>query len=1509
MNSLNVFVSSPSDVALEREITRKILEQLRHEYRHSAKIAPYFWEYEPQDFSQGYQPQIPHASTYDIVICIFFSRIGTPLTVGDQTYPSGSAYELLEAKEGKAARIKAGQPARPHILVFVNQTEQLISVKDEEERDRRIKSWDALKKFLDQNTRDGDEYIGAINRYQTLQEFESKVELKIRRLIEEHLSDPERPELGQPLASPEWQNGNPYRGLFHFEFEHAPVFFGRSSAVGGVIQALQNQVAEGRPRFVMILGASGSGKSSLARAGVLPTLITPGVIEGVGNWRRAIMKPSGLIDRKAIEDADADGDAAKSNDSVTRSEDVEVDLFKALAQALLMDSALPELMEDMTTCDSLADRLRDKPEVALESIRGALRQAAAMERARQTALLKEQIDTFEVEGRHADLKACRAMLEQGMTLPTSRLVLLVDQFEELYTGSIPGTQVMSFTQCLRKLAEASQSPVFVIATVPSDFYADVVRDENLAALLTHQGSHFPLPAPTDAELTQMIRLPALAAGLRFDVREGVSLDEQLLSDARSNPDCLPLLEFCLEKLADRAQFTGLLTFEDYNALGTLSGVLAQTAEETLNKLEETKRISSRQDLDLILGALIARDPNHTKVAVRRPAPWDEVTTRPESKEIVEAFIRARLLVRYGSLTSKPAGPESPIGDVPQYSGKPRFVSVAHEALLRNWEPAKEWIGLDENQEFLRRRERLERSHHEWLDGNKQSRYLLHSAIDLAEAQVLIATHPHAFREMHEFVSTSVRRHRIRRYRGMGLIVATVLTVAALFTWSVQQQANVALAGQLVAQSDRSLAQKDFAGAEIVSAKALTIQDSPETRLQLLRARSGGVSLVGASSQFTPNAQRSTFSRTGDLSAAVVSPRGNASCSVSVFRTSDRKEVASVGLDYIPECLTLNQSDDHTRLLACARPAPQFDIELWSIDLATNQARLYRKLDKQHTKRIPTIAFHPSKPWLADGSEDKTLRLWDYASDPPTLIWDRTEAHGTNIHGIAFNGDGTLIGSGGGDYLAKIWDIRDADHGPLPSDLKPKYTLSGHVDSVFTVAFSPDGQRLASGGYDRVIRIWDLPSLSDDASTKPRTVNKLEAHEGTVLELAFSADSNLLASGSKDKTVKLWHVDQSRVLATLRPDCGDIRSIAYMNFGGDVYCGGENGWGIWSVRERAEAGRVWNGGATVTVIAFDPLGEYLAVGADDGKIRMWDREHRLKRVLESGLEGEWFNGIAFDAQGRWLAAGGEGQTIHIWDRNHDWRKLDVKLTHGGPVWGLCFDPQGSWLATCNSATDICIKKWDTVNWSLIAKFGESSHSLYALGCYVDQTSTRLVTGDADAHVIVRDASTGEVVAEKANVTQGERNVWSVAICPDPLSVISGNSDGRVRHWQPDTKRDPLTTSTEDSHVNPTVNSVSYSKKHSLIAAGGDGRSVEIYDLNMSKILSLYGQDGTVWWVAFEPDGSRLAYGGTDGIIRFWNIDEFLQTRLQASPAELYRASQKATGLSVENGKVVSFMSGK
>ena len=605
--NLRLFISSPGDVGREREATRRVIDRLQSEFAEHVTLEPYFWEWEPVDFGQDYQSQIPSTADFDIVICLLWSKLGSRLgdkyklpPDGKETASSGTQYELLQALHGKQQH-----PEKlPDLLVWVNKAPSPPASSpplSRDQEDELIRQRRALQDFLATITRDSSTgiFTAAVNRYEVpsedlgsytyLDEFEDMMDKKLRKLIQKHI--------GQRTVKPrpQWQ-GSPFRDLDVFEFEHAPIFFGRSRAVGEVVRLLQSTLSKPQPcHFALILGASGSGKSSLARAGVLPLLTRPGVIEGIGLWRCAIVRPS----------------------------DDSADLFQALAAALLTGKrlgakdrksepftpnllpALPELAdpESPNPQDTLAAELRAHPQTVAIRVKDQLNAVAKAHQTQQRHTLEAQIASLTKEGRQADA-ALKQQALQNLQEPKARLVLLLDQMEELFTLNYAPEQLRAFLETIGVLARSGR--VFVIGTLRSDFYPRYQEQPTLVALAS-DGARFDLLPPTPDEISQIIRRPARLAALQFEPHPTTAehtLADTLRDEALADTEALPLLEHVLNRLyqAQRPSADGRLTFADYASLGGVGGALGKHAEDIFigkkgKKIEPTDPAATTTTLD------------------------------------------------------------------------------------------------------------------------------------------------------------------------------------------------------------------------------------------------------------------------------------------------------------------------------------------------------------------------------------------------------------------------------------------------------------------------------------------------------------------------------------------------------------------------------------------------------------------------------------------------------------------------------------------------------------------------------------------------------------------------------------------------------------------------------------------------------------------------------------------------------------------------------------------------
>lgn len=775
---VSIFLSSPGDVAHERKIAREVIDQLNGEFAGALRLEAYFWEYEPFDFSKSFQAQIPNPADFDVVLCFLWSRLGSRLHSASKL-PDGSPAE--SGTEYEIAHALAGQQRRqglPELHVWINRTIPPFPPDPPEVHDERIGQWRALKQFIEQWTRDTKEgvFIGSFTDYKTLSEFEELIEVKLRKIIERRIPEVDDHEATELLTRPTWTLGSPFRGLEPFEFEHAAIFFGRTGAVGAALESLRKtQVDKDDPRgFLLMLGASGSGKSSLARAGLMPTLIEPGVIEGIGIWRRALMKPS-----------DAGGD-----------------VFLGLAHALLAETALPELAGHGTTAERLAERFAEAaPGAVVEKIESGLLIVSERERARQQVEISELIQKYRTEDRSADTEALQSRL-RDLTPQKACLALLIDQLDELFTGELPPSSRSAFVETIAGLARSGC--VLVLTTLRSDFYHRLAEYPVLLELAQGTASYHLAP-PTLVEIGQIIRKPAQVAGLRFDAEPETrqALDESLRDAAAQDPQVLPLLEFALEELYLRQskRDDGLLRWQDFDSFNRLEGVIGHKADECLLLLPEDRQ---RLCLNAVFGKLLSLSAAGRNEPVRRIALYDDLllnpyrksesdpTELPGARAFVDSFIKARLLVAAQAEDGKCA------------------VSVAHEALLRSWPRLKSWISS--NREKLRIRNQIDRSQADWLSNGKDPSLLLPAGLPLNLGEKILKEAPELLSKgLEEYIASSVDYHRDQRRRKRNtvrLVIAAlsllvvIATVASIFAiWNARQ--SVWNAKQAVMERDRA----------------------------------------------------------------------------------------------------------------------------------------------------------------------------------------------------------------------------------------------------------------------------------------------------------------------------------------------------------------------------------------------------------------------------------------------------------------------------------------------------------------------------------------------------------------------------------------------------------------------------------------------------------------------------------------------------------------------------------
>jgi formylglycine-generating enzyme required for sulfatase activity len=726
--SLRVFISSPDDVVDEREATRRVVRRLADEFRHELDLDEVMWEWQPLLAGEHFQAQITPPHDTDVTVVVLWSRLGTPLPF--QRFPGPLSKGTVTGTEWEFEDALASMRARqtPEVLVYRKRGAPLNVADSAEALDDQARQLRLVESFFRRwfSSRPDGNVDCAVRSFRSTAEFERLVEEHLRKLVNQRLTG--------AVSEVRWHAGSPYRGLQSFEPEHAAIFFGRDAANQALRERLDRRF-EARVPFVVVLGASGSGKSSLVKAGLIPSLARGSWVGRIGVARTAVLTP-------------ASGDT---------------DPLAALARALLSPTALPELgARGFGDAAKLAALLRESPASAANLIAQTLRDVAA------------------AHPPGADQRA--------------GLLIVVDQLEELFTSPFTDDARRAFVEVLEALARASAAeglpdgapPILVVATMRSDFYGQLDRLPSLAKLVEGDGQLL-LLAPSEAEIGQMIRGPAQLAGLRFERGEArnLGLDDEILAAAQRDTRVLPLLSFVLEQLWQR-RAGGSLTFDAYRALGGLEGALARRADEVVAALPPEVQAALPNLLGALVHATSARsDESSSGEAATFTARWltlDRFSARTPERRLIDALLdpNVRLLVAEGDRDRA-------------------RVRVAHEALLTHWQRAREILEADRSDLVLIDRiEEAERLWRDSPERARADR-LLPSGLALAEASDLLARRRERLaRPIVEFIEASQHaehervRRRARRARQLVSVFATLALVASVlgvFAWRKSVEAR------------------------------------------------------------------------------------------------------------------------------------------------------------------------------------------------------------------------------------------------------------------------------------------------------------------------------------------------------------------------------------------------------------------------------------------------------------------------------------------------------------------------------------------------------------------------------------------------------------------------------------------------------------------------------------------------------------------------------------------------
>ena len=1125
----------------------------------------------------------------------------------------------------------------------------------------------------------------------------------------------------------------PYKGLNYFDESDADFFVGREALTAKLIErvlALTSSSSPHETRFLAIVGASGSGKSSLVRAGLISALRWN---TASTDWRIHLLTPT-------------------------------ANPLESLAGTLTQESN--SVIATATLMDDLA---RDQRSL--------------------------QIFTRRILG----------------SLNGSCLLLVVDQFEELFALCRLEEERAAFIDSLLTAASEVDGPVIVVITLRADFYARCANYPELrAAVAKHQEY---IGAMNAQELRRAIEEPARRG--RWELEPG--LVDLLLSDVGREPGALPLLSHALFETWQRRR-GHMLTLSGYASSGGVRGAIAGTAESVLvdQFTREQQAIARR-----IFLRLTELGDDSGAGDTRRRATFKELILKPEEANSTRAVLKtladARLII-----TSEDSA------------------EVAHEALIREWPTLHHW--LQDNREGLHLHRQLTEAAQDWSESNHDPD-LLYRGARLAQMDEWACTHKEEMNALEdEFLATSIEaseRHVAQReaQRQRELEVARRLAETekaraeeqASFVKQLRQRGGF-LAGALALAVVAAIAAGVLANnaqRQAVISSVRELSNAANLNLEVDPERSVLLALQAVNKTYAndhmvlPEAEEALHGAV-QASRIELTLRGHTDAVWSAVYSQDDKKIATA-------------SSDGT-------------VKVW--DAATGKELLSVKSLTKGTRPPGSgfeawgwfwyATFSPDGKYLATADGDGIAHIWDAVTGEEVLA---LKGHSDEVYHIEFSPDGSRLVTVSPDGLAIIWDAHTGER---------LLTLS-EGSALYWAVFSPDGSRIAIANYDDGwVSIWDVVT-----GERLRTL----VHPNTKVEsVSYSPDGRRIATTSKDHIVRIWDANTGKELLTLYASTNSATNTAYSPDGTRIASVVRNSQiRIWDANTGQELLTIGGHNLDVLNVAFSPDGNRIVTASRDGTARVWNvsPSRELLTLVNRPANSSSGAALAYSPDGARLAAAYSDPIAKVWDLTTG--KLLLSLTgHTEAVTFIAYNSEGTRVATASE--DGTARIWDAKTGKALLTL--SGHQGPLLGVAFSPDDSRIATASADLTAKVWDAKTGKIIftLDHADV------VTSVVFSPDGKIIATAGADRTTKLWDSLTGQKILSLKGHTDLIDQIVFSPDGTR---LATASRDG-SAKVWDaVSGEELFTLLGHDGTVFSVAFSPDGKTIATAGADRTTRLWD----------------------------------------
>ena len=967
----------------------------------------------------------------------------------------------------------------------------------------------------------------------------------------------------------------------------------------------------------------------------------------------------------------------------------------------------------------------------------------------------------------------RGLLEKALPATSQQVLIICDQFEELFTLCPDREARSAFLDLLAADANAAEpaSWLTVLVTLRADFMGQLLLHRSMADAL--QGSTVVLGPMNQVELEAAIVQPARAQGVEF--QDG--LVTRLLSDVGHEAGRLPLLQFCLTQLWERQQ-NKRLTHQNYDAIGGVGGALTRYADEIYATFTPEDKQAARRVLTQMVR--LGVDTEDT----RRPVARDHLDSADWG--MVQRLADARLVV-----TDRDAANHD-------------MAEIVHEALIQSWDLLRSWIDSDRTFYLWHQRARLAAA--QWDATGHDAGALLRGA-PLLEALDWSANKPDELGpDVAEFIATSkgqqaielaekearlardleqaqslaelerqrfqleARANRRLRWLAAGLAVAALLALLV---------GVAALRLQRVASEQTAVAQESEADAEAARRNA----EEQATRALSRQLAAQAINLTGTQLDLAMLLNDEALKRS--------TPEDRRHLILNLH-VSPLIETHLYGHQAALYALAIS-NDSQT----VASGAEDGAIKLWSL---ANRSEI-TEMSGAPGSGIRSLAFSPDDRLLASGDVNGMIRLWDARTGEALA---ELSGHAKPVNSLVFSQNGNTLRSSADDGTSRLWDlatdkeVTDEERllsGPfgmaispagdlvaarrqltvtvqsLVTDLETAPPMVGHSAAIHDAEFSPDGSLLATASFDGLAILWDL-------KTGQPLHPPLEGHDGRVLALAFSPDGKLLASGGTDGKIILWDVASGTPLAIPGLGHGNwVRVLRFTPDGQRLISGDADGTIL--VWDTGLFSQLMGHENTVRALDFSPDGRTLASGSFDSAVQR--RDLATGDRIGKPMRGHQNSVIAlsYSPDGKSLVSGSAAGDVVFWDAATGQQLAPAIQAHDGVILGFAFSPDGQSMASVGF--DGTVKLWDVASMSLKGK-PLTGHEGWSMAVAYSPDGSRLASTGADATVRFWDATTGKALG----VLQTGDTGWvtSLAFSPDGKTLVTGSMDELVRLWDVD-----------------------------------------------------------------------------------------------------------------------------